>query len=227
MNEGVKLTLRKLPSVDELLRSPPMVDAIAHFGRHAVTAAIRTSLTTARQSKEDTAPEELVEQTLSALAGQARSNLRPVFNLTGTVLHTNLGRAILSELAITAATEAMRHAVALEFSLDGGRRGERDDLIRGLVCELTGAEDATIVNNNAAAVLLILNTLAKGRETIVSRGELIEIGGAFRLPEIMSRAGTKLREIGTTNRTHLRDYIEAIGPKTGLILKVHTSNYLI
>jgi L-seryl-tRNA(Ser) seleniumtransferase len=227
VNEGVKLTLRKLPSVDELLRSPPMIDAITHFGRHAVTAAIRMSLAAARQSREDAAPEELVEQTLFALASQARSNLRPVFNLTGTVLHTNLGRAILSELAITAATEAMRHAIALEFSLDGGRRGERDDLIRGLVCELTGAEDATIVNNNAAAVLLILNTLAKGRETIVSRGELIEIGGAFRLPEIMSRAGTKLHEIGTTNRTHLRDYIEAIGPRTGLILKVHTSNYLI
>ncbi|KQY99665.1 L-seryl-tRNA(Sec) selenium transferase [Pseudolabrys sp. Root1462] len=220
--------LRKLPSVDEVMRSAALAEAVTRYGRSAAVTAVRAVLGEAREQGAASADvTEVARSAMARLEAEAQPNLKPVFNLTGTVLHTNLGRALIAESAIEAATVAMRNAVALEFDLGGGRRGERDELVRDLLCELTGAEDATIVNNNAAAVLLVLNTFAKGREAIVSRGELIEIGGAFRMPEIMSRAGAKLHEIGTTNRTHKKDYVAALSDKIGLILKVHTSNYRI
>jgi len=220
--------LRKLPSVDEVMRHPVAVHAVERFGRTATVAEVREAIAEARAAGDSAADAgTFAGGAMARLEKQAEPNLKPVFNLTGTVLHTNLGRALIAEAAVEAATVAMRNAVALEFDLGGGKRGERDELVRDLLCELTGAEDATIVNNNAAAVLLTLNTFAKGKESIVSRGELIEIGGAFRMPDIMSRAGTRLVEIGTTNRTHMKDYVGALSENTGLILKVHTSNYRI
>jgi L-seryl-tRNA(Ser) seleniumtransferase len=226
-----KASLRRIPSVDQLLKSASASAAIERFGRPAVTQALRTTVAElredARKGSNVPARENIVAAALARLDAHDRSTLRPVFNLTGTVLHTNLGRAMLAQTAIDAAMAAMHEPVSLEFDLESGKRGERDDHVRALICELTGAEDATIVNNNAAAVLLVLNSLALGKEAIVSRGELIEIGGAFRMPDIMARAGVRLVEVGTTNRTHARDYSNAIGPDAGLILKVHTSNYRI
>jgi L-seryl-tRNA(Ser) seleniumtransferase len=223
--------LRNLPSVDQVLRTPLAAAATERFGRQATTDAIRGTLADARAAslKGAAIPEasDVAADVLTRLKAGEHSSLRPVFNLTGTVLHTNLGRALLAEEAMEAIHTAMHAPVSLEFDVDRGERGERDDHLRSLVREMTGAEDATVVNNNAAAVLLVLNTLALGREAIVSRGELIEIGGSFRMPDIMTRAGAKLVEVGTTNRTHPKDYIAAIGPETGLVLKVHTSNYRV
>ena len=222
-------SLRGLPSVDAVLRADSGRRAAETFGHARAAEAVRATLAHHRAGTMRDVPDAntVGDAARRLLEHEDVSSLRPVFNLTGTVLHTNLGRAVLAEAAVEAATQAMRHAVALEFDLGDGRRGERDDHLRDLLCELTGAEDATIVNNNAAAVVLLLNTFARDREVVVSRGELIEIGGSFRLPDIMARAGARLVEVGTTNRTHLKDYAAALDAGTGLVLKVHASNYRI
>jgi L-seryl-tRNA(Ser) seleniumtransferase len=232
MDPTLLARLRELPSVSAVLNTSAAAVLLERFGQKASSDAIRATIEGARaalQEGEATVPtaERLAVESRVRLEREDRSGSRPLFNLTGTVLHTNLGRAVLAEAAVEAAVAAMQNPVALEFDLETGKRGQRDDHVRGLLCDLTGAEDATVVNNNAAAVLLVLNTLANGREVIVSRGELIEIGGAFRMPEIMASAGARLVEVGTTNRTHMKDYRSALNERTGLILKVHTSNYRI
>jgi len=206
---------------------PDLAPLIGRAGRQLVVEALRAWVAAKRGAPEVGDPAACAAWCESRLAPLTSSTLRRVFNLTGTVLHTNLGRALLAEEAIEAAVTAMRSPATLEYDLEGGARGERDDHIAPWLCRLTGAEAATAVNNNAGAVLLALNALAAGREVVVSRGELIEIGGAFRIPDIMARAGCRLVEVGTTNRTHLRDYAAAIGPETAAIMKVHPSNYAV
>jgi L-seryl-tRNA(Ser) seleniumtransferase len=223
-----------LPSLDRLLNDPTLAAALARYARIQVTIVLRTVL---QELRERALSGELDRAALTAgaiaistenlLAQRNRPRLRAVFNLTGTVLHTNLGRAQLPEEAVRSVVQALRAPVNLEFDLAAGTRGDRDDLVEPLLCELTGAEAATVVNNNAAAVLLMLNTLANRREVIVSRGELVEIGGSFRIPDVMRSAGAKLVEVGTTNRTHASDYADAIGARTALLMKVHNSNYAI
>ncbi|KWD61521.1 L-seryl-tRNA(Sec) selenium transferase [Burkholderia ubonensis] len=233
LNE-LKALLARVPSVERVLSSAPLQPVLDEYGRTRVLQAVRAELERWRTAAQhDPAAAEPLDETRIAaavartLAAQSAGAVRPVFNLTGTVLHTNLGRALLPDEAVRAVVAALTQPLNLEFDLATGRRGDRDDLIDDLLCELTGAEAATVVNNNAAAVLLTLSALAPKREVIVSRGELVEIGGAFRIPDIMSRAGARLREVGTTNRTHLHDYAEAIGPRTALLMKVHCSNYAI
>ena len=219
---------RHLPGVDTLLRRNP--ELLARWGHGQLTAALRAVLGLLRQRIDkgeavtvdvDAISESAAEQ----LERDNRSSLQAVLNLSGTVLHTNLGRACLPESAIEAVARAARYPSNLEFDLSSGKRGSRESHVEALICELTGAQAATAVNNNAAAVLLALNTLALGREVPVSRGELVEIGGSFRIPEVMQRSGCTLVEVGATNRTHSRDFASAINEHTALLMKVHTSNY--
>jgi L-seryl-tRNA(Ser) seleniumtransferase len=230
-------SLAQLPSIEKVVACPAGQRLVGEYARTAVVAAARTVLDELRvrmrapaagaMSPADLKLDAVAERTRALLCRQSRRRSERVINATGVVLHTNLGRALLAPSAIAAAAEAAGAPIALEFDVEHGRRGDRDALVEEHLVALTGAEAATVVNNNAAAVLLALNSLAEGREVVVSRGELIEIGGSFRIPEVMAKSGALLREVGTTNRTHARDYRDAIGPATALLLKVHTSNYRI
>jgi L-seryl-tRNA(Ser) seleniumtransferase len=223
--------LAQLPAVDRLLNAPPLAALAGELGTAFVKRAAQAQLAAAREAIKSGAAapqfDALVATSTAAARQLAAPRLIAVINLTGTVIHTNLGRALLADEAIDAVATAMRRYVALEFDLSGGARGDRDDVVEALLRDLTGAAAVTVVNNNAGAVVLALAALAARREVLVSRGELIEIGGAFRLPDIMKTAGCKLVEVGTTNRTHPRDYEQAITPKTALIVKAHWSNYAI
>jgi L-seryl-tRNA(Ser) seleniumtransferase len=217
----------RLPAVDRVLGWPTILALIEAHGRPLVLQAARDELAFLRERASACTDEGIAHGIQVRVDAVIAPSLRKVFNLTGTVLHTNLGRAPLPPEAIEAMVQVASGASNLEYDLGTGKRGDRDDHVEALLCRLTGAQAATVVNNNAAAVLLTLNSLALRREVIVSRGELIEIGGAFRLPDIMARAGCKLHEVGTTNRTHLHDFENAMGAKTALVLKAHASNYSI
>jgi L-seryl-tRNA(Ser) seleniumtransferase len=218
--------------VDQVVRAVAADPAASGVPRRRLTDLVRRVLDEERrrlltEDREPAAAAELAARVRSELAWAGRFSLRPVINATGVVLHTNLGRAPLSALALERLVRVSEGYANLELDLATKERGSRYAHVEERLRRLTGAEDALVVNNNAAAVLLALQTLASGREVVVSRGELIEIGGEFRIPDIMRRSGAVLREVGTTNRTHLRDYVEAIGPQTALLLKVHTSNYRV
>lgn len=211
-----------------MLAEPEAGVLIERYGRPEVLEALRQTLDAHRARRRfDIDNFSLLSATATVLGHRSAVSQRLVFNMTGTVLHTNLGRALLPPAAAQAAAATLASPTNLEYDLAAGGRGERDKHVADLLRELTGAEAATVVNNNAAAVMLVLNTLALGREVPVSRGELIEIGGAFRIPDIMARSGAILREVGTTNRTHQRDYQMAIGPDTAALMRVHQANYAI
>ena len=228
-----KNLLKQLPAIEKLLNTQEMLDVQATYARPLVTEALRTVVADIRSEilsgNQTQLPKhtEYAERTREKIVAKTAPRIRPVVNATGTVTHTNLGRSLLSNDACETIQQAAQNYVNLEYDIETGSRGHRDRITEPLLQQLTGCEASTVVNNNAAAVLLALQTMARGKEVIVSRGELIEIGGAFRIPDVMAASGAILREVGTTNRTHLRDYAEAINENTGLLLKVHPSNYKI
>jgi L-seryl-tRNA(Ser) seleniumtransferase len=230
--------LKALPAVDELLRHPQSQGHLRIHSKELVVESIRRVLERKRQavlrsangqeaSSVDMSQAHLLSAIQEELAAARRPSLRPVINATGVVLHTNLGRAPLGAGALRNIVDIARGYSNLELDLSTGERGSRYSHVEEILCRISGAESALVVNNNAGAVLLALNSLAEGKEVIVSRGQLVEIGGSFRIPDVMRKSGACLVEVGTTNRTHLEDYARAIGEKTALLLKVHTSNFRI
>lgn len=224
--------LRQLPSVDKLLQSDQLAAQAQIYGRALVVDAIRAELDQARQrvlaGESPLSPAALAEAAVARLSAEVRPSLQPVINATGVIIHTNLGRAVLSQRARQAMLQAASAYSNLEYDLEAGTRGSRYTHAADLLCRLTGAEAAVVVNNNAGAVILALTALAKDKAVIISRGQLVEIGGGFRIPDIMAQSGAHLVEVGTTNRTYVRDYEQAIDPaRTGLLLSVHYSNYQI
>jgi L-seryl-tRNA(Ser) seleniumtransferase len=234
----MKELLRKLPAVDEILKETRTRQWLEQFPRVLVLEAVRAALDKRRAAILGPGENKIVDEQIFALSGilddaervlknLSEPSLKTVINATGVVVHTNLGRSILSQKAIDRIAEAAGSYSNLEYDIPAGERGKRHVHVEGILKRLTGVEAATAVNNNAAAVLLCLNALARGKEVIVSRGELVEIGGSFRVPDVMERSGAVLREVGATNKTHLKDYEKAINENTGMLLKVHTSNYKI
>ncbi len=227
--------LRLLPKVDDCIRSLQQEVALADVSRKSLTRLTRLYIDKVRRDilngveilPEVMGLEQFIPHMIDFVLHKQRVRFRRVVNCTGVIIHTNLGRSILPKQTMDALLDAGGRYSNLEFDLETGERGSRYSLVEELLCELTGAEAALVVNNNAAAVLIVLETLAKGKEVIVSRGQLVEIGGSFRIPDIMNRSGADLVEVGATNRTHLRDYENAITENTGLLLKVHCSNYRI
>lgn len=232
MKEQIQNAMRRIPAMNTLLSMPWVAGYEAEIGRDTVKSVISSVLDEQRKKivrDPDTAfdADTVVRSARAELEKKAHSTLRRVVNATGVVIHTNLGRSILAEEAVRAVCDVASHYNTLEYSLESVGRGHRNDHVEWLICRLTGAEAALVVNNNAAAVILSLMALAKDRETIVSRGELVEIGGSFRIPDIMELSGTRMISVGTTNRTHFKDYAAAITSDTAMLLKVHPSNYRI
>ncbi|HRK37830.1 MAG TPA: L-seryl-tRNA(Sec) selenium transferase [Burkholderiaceae bacterium] len=227
-------TRQDLPSIDRLLRDTTVAEWVSEHGHtmiaretRALVEELRAEVQASKVSRSILTPESLRLALHQRLSARLAPRMRNVLNLTGTVIHTNLGRALLANDALSHLLKMMSGPNNLEYDLETGGRGDRDNIVEELLCTLTGAEAATVVNNNAAAVLLTIASIARNREVIVSRGELVEIGGAFRMPDVMASAGAHMIEVGTTNRTHLHDYERAISERTALLMKVHTSNYAV
>jgi L-seryl-tRNA(Ser) seleniumtransferase len=225
---------RNIPSVGELLETPALKHLVDRVHHSTIVTNVRSLLDDLRKDVQSAAaeisipsPAELAEQIAAKIVRSNRPKLRTAVNATGILLHTGLGRAPLAEEAVAAVAEIARGYASVELDLSTGQRSQRTDAVAGLLCTLTGAESAIVVNNNAAATVLTLAAITKGREVIVSRGQLVEIGGSFRLPDVMEQSGAVMREVGTTNKTYIRDFRDAITPETGALLRVHTSNYRV